>query len=335
MDIIEQVSLKPYNTFGVASIAQYFAEIESKKDIDELIAWHQQHDLGYLLVGGGSNLLFKNDYQGLVAHIQLKGKAVIATDSDASYVRAGAGESWHKFVRWTINQGLAGLENLSLIPGTVGAAPIQNIGAYGIELVDRLHSVEAVDLETGKSREFDVAECQLGYRDSYFKSVGLGRYLITAVTFRLPHKPEWKVAYAGVKDKLEGKALSSRLISDTIIAIRQSKLPDPAVIGNAGSFFKNPIMSESAWQVLKDKHADLPGYPQDNQRVKISAAWLIDQCGWKGKKQGSAGVYDKHALVLVNHGDATGADLWEVAESVIASVEDKFALTLVPEPRVL
>jgi len=335
VDILENVSLKPYNTFGVASAARYFTEIDNMDDVAELVAWRNQHELPCLIVGGGSNLLFKNDYEGLVAHIHLKGISVVDTDADASYIRACAGENWHGLVRWTIDQGFAGLENLSLIPGTVGAAPIQNIGAYGVELVDIVHSVEAVELATGNHCEFDVNACQFAYRDSYFKSAALGRYLITAVTFRLPHQPEWKITYAGVKHILEGKELSSRLISDTIIGIRQSKLPDPVVIGNAGSFFKNPVMAEADWLSLKQQHAELPGYPQANGWVKTSAAWLIDQCGWKGRKLGKAGVYDKHALVLVNHGGATGAELWDVAEAVIQSVHENFAITLEPEPRVI
>ncbi|MEE9351550.1 MAG: UDP-N-acetylmuramate dehydrogenase [Thiotrichaceae bacterium] len=335
MEILENVSLKPYNTFGVASMARYFTEINTLDDVLELVAWRKQNDLPCLIMGGGSNLLFKNDYSGLVAHINLQGKSLLSSDEQASYVRAGAGEIWHDFVRWTIDQGYAGLENLSLIPGTVGAAPVQNIGAYGVELVDLLHSVEAIDLESGDMREFDVEACQFAYRDSYFKSVEPHRYLITAVTFRLPHQPEWKLSYAGLKDQLKGQALTSRLISDTVMKIRQSKLPDPAIIGNAGSFFKNPILPESEWELLKAKNSELPGYPQPEQRMKTSAAWMIDQCGWKGRKLGAAGVYENHALVLVNHGGATGSELWDVAEAVIQSVQEKFQVNLEPEPRVI
>ncbi len=335
MNIAENVSLKPYNTFGVASIARYFTVINNLDDVSELVAWRKQNELPCLIVGGGSNLLFKNDYLGLVAHINLRGRVQISEDDQACYVQSGAGEVWHDFVRWTIEQGYAGLENLSLIPGTVGAAPVQNIGAYGVELVDYLHAVDAIDLESGESRQFEVADCQFAYRDSFFKSVQPGRYLITAVTFRLPHKPEWNVSYAGVKAQLAGQVLSSKLISDTIIAIRQSKLPDPAVIGNAGSFFKNPILAEPEWLQLKEKYPALPGYPQHEARMKTSAAWLIDQCGWKGRKLGRAGVYDKHALVLVNHGGATGNELWEIAEAVIRSVQEKFSIALEPEPQVI
>ncbi|MEE9304364.1 MAG: UDP-N-acetylmuramate dehydrogenase [Thiotrichaceae bacterium] len=335
MKLTENVSLKPYNTFGVASIARYFTDINNLDDVSELIAWRKQNDLPYLIVGGGSNLLFKNDYPGLVAHINLQDRLLISEDNEASYVQAGAGEVWHDFVRWTIDQGYAGLENLSLIPGSVGAAPVQNIGAYGVELVDRLHAIDTIDLDSGESRQFDVTECQFAYRDSFFKSVEPGRYLITAVTFRLPHKPEWKTAYAGVGDQLAGQSLSSRLISDTIIRIRQSKLPDPAVIGNAGSFFKNPILADSEWTLLKEKHPALPGYPQHNGGMKTSAAWLIDECGWKGRKLGLAGVYDKHALVLVNHGGASGNELWAVAEAVMQSVQEKFSIALEPEPTVI
>ncbi len=335
MEILEHVSLKPYNTFGVASMTRYFTEINTLDHVSELVAWRKQNDLPCLIVGGGSNLLFKNDYSGLVAHINLQGKSLLSSDEQASYVRAGAGEIWHDFVRWTIDQGYAGLENLSLIPGTVGAAPVQNIGAYGVELADLLHSVETIDLVSGEVREFDVEACQFAYRDSYFKSIEPHRYLITAVTFRLPHQPEWQLSYAGLKDQLEGQALTSRLISDTVMQIRQSKLPDPAIIGNAGSFFKNPVLPESEWELLKAKNVELPGYPQPEQRMKTSAAWMIDQCGWKGRKLGAAGVYEKHALVLVNHGGATGSEVWDVAEAVIQSVQEKFEVNLEPEPRVI
>ncbi len=309
--------------------------ITNQKDIARLLDWKKQYNLPCLVVGGGSNLLFKNDFPGLVAHVALKGKEKVSEDDYAHYIRVGAGEVWHDFVDWSIDQGYSGLENLSLIPGSVGAAPVQNIGAYGVELVDRMFSLEAVDLETGKVREFSNEHCQFSYRDSFFKSAEPSRYLITSVTFRLPKKPEWILSYAGIKNQLKGQQLSARLISDIIINLRQSKLPDPSEIGNAGSFFKNPVMSESTWSSLKENFPQLPGYPQKNKKIKTSAAWLIDQCGWKGKQEGAVGTYHKHALVLVNHGGATGQQLWDFAENIICSVDQKFSVLLEPEPKII
>lgn len=336
MMIQKDVSLASYHTFGVDLSCWYLTEINHLQDIAEIIEWRNQNSLPSLIVGGGSNLLFKSDYQGLIIHVALQGKALISRDDEASYIEAAAGENWHEFVRWTIDQGYAGLENLSLIPGTVGAAPVQNIGAYGVELVDRLYSLKAIDLQTGEKKEFTNEQCQFGYRDSYFKSVKPNRYLITSVVFRLLHKLEWAISYAGIKDQLVGQTPSSRLISDLIISVRKSKLPDPKVIGNAGSFFKNPILGSLEWEQIKQKHPSLPGYPQKNNQVKTSAAWLIDQCGWKGQAfDNGSGVYDKHALILVNYGGATGADLWSLAQKIIISVNDKFSILLEPEPKVM
>jgi len=339
MEIKKNRSLKDLNTFGVNARTKYYTEIHNLDDIHDLLAWKNQNELPALLLGGGSNLLFKNDYQGLVAKISLSGKEVLEDSSwhstEHTYISVAAGENWHDFVRWTIAQGYAGLENLSLIPGTVGAAPIQNIGAYGVELADHFHSLQAVNLENGDVLEFDKERCQFGYRDSFFKTYGLDRLLITSVTFVLLKKPQWKIDYAGVRDALEGLEPNAKLISDAIIKLRQNKLPDPDVIGNAGSFFKNPILNSDIWETIKADNPDLPGYPQSNKMIKTSAAWLIDACGWKGYKKGNVGISERHALVLVNHGQATGAELWALAEEIMASVEEKFGLLLEPEPRVM
>ena len=341
MEILKNKSLKDLNTFGVNASTKFYTEIHNLEDIEALLEWRSQNDLPSLLLGGGSNLLFKNDYQGLIAKVSLVGKDKADEDDDFVYVSAAAGENWHDFVRWNVQKGYAGLENLSLIPGTVGAAPIQNIGAYGVELSDRFHSLQAVNLENGEVLEFSKEHCQFGYRESFFKSQTLDKLLITSVTFALPKKPTWKMDYAGVGDALGGKAPSAKLISDAIITLRQSKLPDPAEIGNTGSFFKNPVLSSPEWQELKNKNPNLPGYPQTindeegNSLMKTSAAWLIDACGWKGYREGDAGVSELHALVLVNYGKASGADLWCVAEQIIASVYDKFGVKLESEPRVL
>lgn len=335
MHIVENQSLQAYNTFGVDAKARYFTVLNHHDDVLPLVQWLQQHPMPYLLVGGGSNMLFVNDYQGLVIHIAFMGKQVVTEDAEATYIRAAAGENWHQFVLWTIAQGYAGLENLSLIPGTVGAAPVQNIGAYGVELTDCFSDLQAVDLQTGEWRVFSKEECQFAYRDSYFKSVAQGRYLIVAVTFRLPKQPQWKTHYAGIADQLAERTPNASLISDIVVRIRQSKLPDPNQLGNAGSFFKNPVLTQKEWLALKARFADLPAYKQADGRYKTSAGWLIDQCDWKGHQQGDAGIYEQHALVLVNHGLATGEELWLLAQQIIASVQQKFAITLEPEPNII
>jgi UDP-N-acetylmuramate dehydrogenase len=340
MEINKNVSLKDLNTFGIEASANYLSNIRNLNDIEDLFEWKNKNDSPVLLLGGGSNLLFKNNYQGLVAKVCLLGKDVAEEDHEAVYVSAAGGENWHDFVRWTIDQGFAGLENLSLIPGNVGAAPIQNIGAYGVELSNTFDSLQAVNLENGEILEFDKAHCQFGYRASFFKAQALDKLLITSVTFRLPKKPEWHINYAGLREALEGQVLSADIISKAVITERQRKLPDPAKIGNAGSFFKNPVLKLEDWETLKADFENLPGFPQNSplkskEEVKTSAGWLIDQCGLKGFRNGDAGVSDKHALVLVNHANATGVELWEVAERIIASVEDKFGITLEPEPRII
>lgn len=335
MKIYEHYSLKALNTFGIEAQARYFCTIRTLGSLKSVMLWRREHpDLPVLFLGGGSNMLFVENFRGLVVQVCLEERTVLAEDKDYIYVRAGAGENWHAFVRWTIDQGYAGLENLSLIPGTVGAAPMQNIGAYGVELKDHFYELLALDWRSAELRTFSLENCAFGYRDSHFKAVEPGRWLIVAVTFRLPKQPVWKTDYAGVSEQLLGKTLDARTISDAIIAIRQSKLPDPAMLGNAGSFFKNPSITAEQYQVLKATYPRCPGWPQ-GEVIKLSAAWLIDQCGWKGQRVGDAGTYEKHALVLVNHGQASGADIWQFAQHIIASVQEKFAVTLEAEPNVI
>lgn len=336
MKIYENYSLKTLNTLGVAVNARYFCKLSKLGGLKSVMQWRREHaDLPVLFLGSGSNMLFLEDYPGLVVQVLLAERKVLGDDGGYVYIRAGGGENWHEFVRWTIAQGYSGLENLSLIPGTVGAAPMQNIGAYGVELKDHFYELQALDWQTAELREFNREACQFGYRDSHFKSVEPGRWLIAAVTLRLPLRPEWRIDYAGMREQLEGQTLSAGLISDTVMNIRRSKLPDPAELGNAGSFFKNPLLPEAQWQVLKQQFADLPGWPQADGFVKTSAGWLIDQCGWKGQREGDAGTYDKHALILVNHGEASGAELWQFAQRIIASVEERFGVRLEAEPRVI
>jgi UDP-N-acetylmuramate dehydrogenase len=336
MHITKNQSLQAYNSFGVAAKTHYFTVIEHQNDVAELVQWLKQHPLlPYLLVGGGSNLLFTKDYQGLVVHIALTGKQVVAEDAETTYIRAAAGENWHGFVLWSIAQGYAGLENLSLIPGTVGAAPVQNIGAYGVELTDCFSQLEAIDLQTGQMCVFDHAACQFAYRDSYFKSVARGRYLIVSVMFRLLKKPKWKTHYAGIAAQLGNKMPTAQRISAIVIQTRQNKLPDPARLGNAGSFFKNPLVNKQTWLLLQKSFQGMPAYEQSDKYYKLSAGWLIDQCHWRGYQQGDAGVYAKHALVLVNHGSATGNELWLLAQKIIDSVQEKFGIILEPEPSII
>lgn len=335
MNIQNNHSLKNYNSFGIAAKSRYFCQIKNNQDITALLEWQQQADTPLLLLGSGSNLLFINDYQGMSAVIKTKGITVIGEDNDYTYIKAAAGENWHQFVRWTVEHHYAGLENLSLIPGTVGAAPLQNIGAYGVELADCLYQLDAVELSTGKIKTFSQQECCFNYRDSFFKSSAFGEYLIQSITIKSPKKPHWKIEYAGIKTHLKGKMLNAKTISNCIISVRQSKLPDPAILGNAGSFFKNPLVSKTKWQALQQDHPTLSGYPQKEGLIKISAAWLIDQCGWKGKQQHNAGVYEKHALVLVNHGGASGTEIWALAKTIVKSVNDTFGITLEAEPRII
>lgn len=336
MNIQENHDLRSLNSFGLPAQARYFCTLDDPGGIGRLREWQAAHpDLPLLFLGGGSNLLFAGDFPGLVAQVRLESLEDLGEDADYRYIRAGAGNNWHRFVRWTIDRGYAGLENLALIPGTVGAAPMQNIGAYGVELKDCLQSVRAVDWRSGEVSDFSREECRFGYRDSFFKSVEPDRWLILSVTFALPREPRWHTGYAGLRELLEGKALNARVISDAVIALRQSKLPDPAEIGNAGSFFKNPLVSAGQWAILKEAHPGMPGWPQPGGSVKTSAGWLIDQCGWKGRREGNVGTYAKHALVLVNHGGATGAEVWRFAQGIIASVLERFGIRLEPEPRVI
>ena len=335
MDIKKNHSLKNYNSFGIEVKSRYFCQIKNNEQIQALLEWYDNTDIPLLLLGGGSNILFKQDYQGMTAVIASKGIDIIEEDEKYTYIKVAAGENWHQFVRWCVENNYAGLENLSLIPGTVGAAPMQNIGAYGVELADHLYQLEAIELCSGKIKNFTQQQCRFAYRDSFFKSIAFGQYLIQSIIIRSPKKPQWKIDYAGIKDALKGQEINAKNISNSIIALRQSKLPDPAIIGNAGSFFKNPLLNKKKYQALKQQHPTLPSYPQANGLIKTSAAWLIDQCGWKGKRKGNAGVYQKHALVLINYGNATGQEIIELANDIIKSVEDKFGIKLEAEPRII
>lgn len=331
------IDLTPFNTFGVVAHARSYVEI---RDVEQLRATlHTRNSAQPLLIlGEGSNLLLTKDFPGQVLHVKLLGTKIIAQDGEATYVEAAAGENWHKFVRWTLDQGLAGLENLSLIPGTVGATPIQNIGAYGVEMKDLFHSLIAVDVTDASLRNFDRAACEFAYRDSIFKRELKDRYVITSVTFRLSRAAQLHVDYGEVRAELERigcSAPTARDVSDAVCAIRRRKLPDPAVIGNAGSFFKNPIVSSDVLARLESGDKKIPNYPAPDGKVKLAAGWLIEQCGWKGRSLGRAGVHAQHALVLVNRGGASGTEVLALARAVQDSVREKFAIELEPEPVII
>lgn len=335
LQIEENASLKNLNSFAVEAHCRYLVRLTKPEKLEEILAEPRFKNLPRLILGGGSNILFREDFPGVIIHVKTSGIKLLDENEDYYFVLAAAGENWHEFVQYTIEKDWPGLENLSLIPGTVGAAPIQNIGAYGVELEERFHGLTAIDLTTGETITFDRTACQFSYRDSLFKK-NRGRYLITDVTFKLPKKPEWKLDYAGIREIMgETKPVSAKAISDAICQLRQKKLPDPVSIGNAGSFFKNPLISDDKFQTLRVNFPDLPAWPQPNNLIKLSAAWLIEQRGWKGKRHHDAGVFENHALVLVNHGHASGSEIWHLAEAIIHSVKERFDITLQPEPLIL
>ncbi|MTV39257.1 UDP-N-acetylmuramate dehydrogenase [Duganella radicis] len=324
-----QFPLQSLNTFGIAASARAYLRVTKKEQLLGVYADGAWAALPKLVLGGGSNVLLTGDFDGLVLHIALEGKAVVGGDERHHFVTASAGENWHAFVQWTVDQGLGGLENLSLIPGTVGAAPIQNIGAYGLEIKDVFHSVTVFDPASGETRVMDGAACRFGYRDSVFKHEGK-HLIILDVTFALPRQWTPNLRYAELA--AEPDLTSPRKIADAVIAIRRRKLPDPAVIGNAGSFFKNPVVPGAQCMALLARFPDMVHHAQPDGSEKLAAGWLIDQCGWKGRSLGAAGVYPKQALVLVNNGGATGADVVALAKAIQADVRARYGVLLEPEP---
>jgi UDP-N-acetylmuramate dehydrogenase len=340
LNIQSHVSLKPYNTFRIDANARYLVEINHADDINTLLQLTDFMGLPKLILGGGSNVLLCHDFDGLVIKMNIQGIEVIREDDDHIYLIAGAGVNWHELVQFCVQQGYAGMENLSLIPGTVGAAPLQNIGAYGVELEQIFESLTAVHTQTGERQTFSHADCQFGYRESIFKRELKNHYIITSVTFQLNKRPTFHTRYGAIQETLSemgvsADKLSIKAISDAVIRIRRSKLPDPAQIGNAGSFFKNPEILKSQFEALKGQFAELPGYPIGDDTVKVPAGWLIEQAGWKGYRSGDAGVHTKQALVLVNYGNATGQDLLTLAGQVRDSVQEKFGIAIMPEVNVV
>jgi UDP-N-acetylmuramate dehydrogenase len=333
--IEKNVNLKSYNTFGIEAKAKYFCSIESEEQLQELITTELFKNERRIFLGGGSNVLFTKDFEGLIIHNVIQGiKKQDETDENI-LLRVASGVNWHQLVLHCVQHNWGGVENLSLIPGTVGAAPIQNIGAYGVEISEVIEKVDGVDITNNLSKSFTKDECRFGYRESVFKSVFKEKIFISSVTLRLWKKNHhFNVSYGAINDTLKQMNtthLSIQSISDAVIKIRKEKLPDFNVIGNAGSFFKNPEITEQHYQHLKSNYASIPHYPTANQRVKVPAGWLIEQCGWKGKKINHVGVHAMQALVLVNFGDAKGEEIFQLAMKIIESVKEKFSITLTPE----
>jgi UDP-N-acetylmuramate dehydrogenase len=333
------IDLKSYNTFGLPVVANYFVRINHSDDIKELMNKAVFKENRRLILGGGSNVLFLDDFfEGLVIQVDNKGWEIIDEKDNNIYVRAQAGTDWSYFVDELVKEGLYGLENLSLIPGKVGAAPMQNIGAYGVEQKDCFYSLEAVDLQSGKIKIFDRQSCNFGYRSSVFKHEARGRYLIIAVTFALKKKAAVNISYGNLEEYFKERGIQNpdiKDLSEAVKIIRQSKLPDPQQLGNAGSFFKNPVVHQLLLNDLTKEHSSIPNYPLGPNTYKIPAAWLIDQAGWKGHRQGDAGVHERQALVLVNHGNANGREIFALAMKIQLDVKAKFGINLDPEVNII
>ena len=333
MKIQENISLKPFTTFGIDKKAIFFTTVETLNELKAALLAAKEKQLPVFILGGGSNILLTRDIQGLVIKLEIKGINLVKEEGDQLWVEVGAGEMWHELVLHSIAQDWAGLENLSLIPGTVGASPMQNIGAYGVEIKDVFDSLQAMHRETLEMQSFDAEACRFGYRESVFKQTFKDQFVITSVTFRLSKTPNFHLEYGAIREVLAANGIdqpSIRAISDAVIQIRQSKLPDPKEIGNAGSFFKNPTIPNAQFDELKASYPSIPGYPSA-EGVKVAAGWLIEQTGWKGKRIGEVGVHAKQALVLVNYGGGTGEEIKKLSEQIQASVYDKFGVQLQAE----
>ena len=338
MDMHENFSLKKYNTFGIDAYANYFAEFDSLSDLNDFFEGGKNKEQPKLILGGGSNLLFTKNFNGIVLRNRISGIDIISEEEKYVYIKAGAGENWHRFVLHCIEKNLAGVENLSLIPGNVGASPMQNIGAYGVEIKDVFHSLEAYNYGENKVFNFSLNDCEFGYRDSIFKRKYKNQFVILNVTFRLNKNPHFNISYGAIKEELEKmnvQKLTIKAVSDAVINIRTSKLPNPALIGNAGSFFKNPEVVSQKWQELTIINPTIPSYKINDDAYKIPAGWLIEQCGWKGYRKGDAGCYDKQALVLVNYGNASGKEIYNLSEEIKASVKSKFGIALQTEVNIV
>lgn len=336
ISIQHNTSLKPFNTFGMDVKAAAFTEITSEDQLPALLKFVNTYNGPVLFLGGGSNLLFTRDFDGLVVHIATRGIEIVDEDEDYVYVRGKAGENWNDFVQFCVKRNYGGLENLSLIPGNVGSAPIQNIGAYGVEIKDTFYMLDAVAVRSGEFREFFSDECYFGYRHSIFKTELKGSYIILSVTFRLNKNPGLSLSYGSIRDQMIAMGLkeSVQSVAEAVISIRQSKLPDPLEIGNAGSFFKNPVIAKEHFNQILALHPGIPSYPAEGG-VKLAAGWLIEKCGWKGYRDGDAGVHEKQALVMVNYGAANGTQILTLAHKIMDSVKTTFGVEIEPEVNIL
>ncbi|ARV14012.1 UDP-N-acetylenolpyruvoylglucosamine reductase [Polaribacter sp. SA4-12] len=342
MSIQKNISLKNYNTFGISVNAKSFISVDSVYELQQLLKVEKD----IFLISGGSNMLLTKDIEKLVVHIDIKGISIDREDDNAAYLTVNAGENWHEFVLWCVSENYGGIENLSLIPGNVGTCPIQNIGAYGVEVKDTITKVEALDIETGKLVQFSNEECNFGYRNSIFKNEVKGKYIITSVSFKLTKtNHNLNSSYGAIETELTSKGISNpslKDISEAVIAIRKSKLPDPKEIGNSGSFFKNPVIATTQFLELQKEYPTIPSYPvissaveKSETQVKVPAGWLIEQAGFKGKRYGDFGVHEKQALVLVNYGNATGSEIYQLAEKIKETIFNKFGISLEIEVNII
>jgi UDP-N-acetylmuramate dehydrogenase len=339
MTISENVDLKPFNTFSIAAKARYFVSVSKESDFKELLNTQVYKNNRVLILGGGSNMLLTRDFEGLVIQNSLKGIEVVDSNEHHVTLKVAAGEAWHDLVMYAVDHNWGGLENLSLIPGTVGAAPMQNIGAYGVEVKEVITRVDAIDRSNGKLKMFSNSECMFGYRESVFKHDLKEKFFISSVTLSLTNNTHHlNTSYGAIADTLKSMNVlqpTIKNVSDAVISIRQSKLPDPKKIGNAGSFFKNPTISINQYNKLKEEFKAIPGYISENQDVKVPAGWLIEQCGWKGKRINDIGVHQHQALVLVNYGNGSGDEILQLSKNIIASVNDKFGIQLIAEVNII
>jgi UDP-N-acetylmuramate dehydrogenase len=337
MKFQKNIPLKEFNTFGMDVNCDLFYNITSVKEVLLVLKSEEYKKNKHLILSGGSNLLFTSNFKGLILKNNIKGIEIISEEEDYIYLKVGAGENWHDFVLWTIKKGLSGLENMSLIPGNVGTSPIQNIGAYGVEVKDVITEVSGVYLEEIKEFTLNNKECNFDYRDSIFKNTLKNKTIITKVTFKLSKNAQHNTKYGAISEELKdlGLEVSTENISKAVISIRERKLPNPAEIGNSGSFFKNPIIRTTQFTALQQFHPNIVGYPSDNKNTKVAAGWLIDQCGWKGYREKDAGVHKNQALVLVNYGNATGEEIISLAQKIQFSVNDKFGIQIHPEVNII
>ncbi|MEO5967917.1 MAG: UDP-N-acetylmuramate dehydrogenase [Ferruginibacter sp.] len=336
--IQENIGLKNYNTFGIESSAKYFANVWSKAQLIKALNFASEKKIPFTVLGGGSNVLLTNDNYDFIIHNLIGGIENVKNENNEIYLRVGGGVSWHTFVMYCVERNYSGVENLSLIPGSVGASPMQNIGAYGVEIKDVFESLTALELSTGKEVIFNYEDCAFGYRESIFKNKLKGKFIILDVTFKLSKIPEFNISYGAIKNELEAmgvKYLSIKAISNAVINIRRSKLPDPYEIGNAGSFFKNPEIENKKFQKIFEKFPGIVGYDLNNGKTKLAAGWLIENCGWKGFRSGDAGCHKKQALVLVNYGEASGLEILSLSNKIIESVKAKFDVELEREVNIL